>query len=118
MALRADDHHCHPPGIIAMAAFAPDRSRTADGLILFPCTNKWRVRGNHAMKTFEECQALATKVPPSLRNNRARIDLSVPGLQEEAGKIGSLLGKEFASGKLGLTQVQSGEVKDRLSDVL
>jgi hypothetical protein len=70
------------------------------------------------MKTFEEYQALATKVPLSLRNNRDRMDLPVRGLQEDAGKIGSLLATAFASGKLGLTQEQSREVKDRLSDIL
>jgi len=42
----------------------------------------------------------------------------VLGLQEEAGKIGSLLTGVFASDKVHLTQEQSKEVKDRLADVL
>ena len=70
------------------------------------------------MKTFEEYQAVATKSPISLRNNRDRIELPVLGLQEEAGKIGSLLISAFASGKLHLTQEQSREVRDRLADIL
>jgi hypothetical protein len=70
------------------------------------------------MKTFEEYQTLATKVPVSLRNNRDRIQLPVQGLQEEAGKLGSLLEAAFASGKLSLTPEQSTEVRDRLSDIL
>ena len=70
------------------------------------------------MKTFEEYQALATQVSLSLRNNRDRIQLPVLGLQEEAGKIGSLLAKAFEPGKSGLTQQESREVKDRLSDIL
>ncbi len=70
------------------------------------------------MKTFEEYQAAATQVPLSLRNDRDRIQLPVSGLQEEAGKIGSLLTEAFASGKFSLTQEQAKEVKDRLSDIL
>jgi NTP pyrophosphatase (non-canonical NTP hydrolase) len=70
------------------------------------------------MKTFEEYQTLATQAPLSLRNTRDRIELPVLGLQEEAGKIGSLLAQAFASGKFSLTQEQTGEVKDRLADVL
>ncbi len=70
------------------------------------------------MKTFEEYQPLATKVPISLRNNRDRINLPVLGLQEEAGKIGSLLTTASASGKFALTQEQHGEVQDRLADIL
>jgi NTP pyrophosphatase (non-canonical NTP hydrolase) len=70
------------------------------------------------MKTFEEYQALANQPPASLRNNRDRIELPVLGLQEEAGRLGSLLSKAFDSGKLTLTQDQTGEVKDRLGDVL
>ena len=70
------------------------------------------------MKTFEEYQAAATQVPLSLRNDRDRIQLPVSGLQEEAGKIGSLLTKAFAAGKFSLTQEQHKEVKDRLSDIL
>lgn len=70
------------------------------------------------MKTFEEYQVLATKVPLSLRNNRDRINLPVMGLQQEAGKIGSLLMNASASGKFSLTPEQTGEIKDRLADVL
>ena len=70
------------------------------------------------MKTFEEFQALATKVPLSLRNNRDRINLPILRLQEEAGKIGSLLAKAAAFEKLSLTQAQKSAVRDRLADVL
>ncbi len=70
------------------------------------------------MNTFEEYQRAAAKVPLSLRNDRDRIQFPVLGLQEEAGKIGSLLTRAFASGKFHLTQKQSKEVKDRLADVL
>jgi len=70
------------------------------------------------MKTFEEYQALATKVPASLRNNRDRVDLPLVGLQGEAGKLGSLFAKAFASGKFTPTQEQTTEIKDRLGDVL
>jgi hypothetical protein len=70
------------------------------------------------MKTFEEYQALAVKVPLPLRNDRARIDLPILGLQEEVGKISSLLGQAFASGKLRLSQTQSVKVKEGLSDIL
>ena len=70
------------------------------------------------MKTFEEYQALATKVPASLRNDRDRLNLPVQGLQEEAGKIGALLASAFASGKFSLTREQSIELKDRLADIL
>ena len=68
--------------------------------------------------TFEEYQTVATKVPLSLRNNRDRILLPVTGLQEEAGKIGSLLTAASASGKFSLTEKQQSELKERLSDVL
>ena len=67
---------------------------------------------------FAEHQAAATQVPLSLRNDRDRIHLPVLGLQEEAGKIGSLLTKAFVTGKFRLTQEQSKELKDRLSDIL
>ena len=70
------------------------------------------------MKTFEEYQIAAAKVPVSLRNDRDRIQLSVLGLQEGAGKIGSLLTTAFATGKFRLTQEQSREIKDRLSEIL
>ncbi|MBI4026369.1 MAG: hypothetical protein HY360_15395 [Verrucomicrobia bacterium] len=70
------------------------------------------------MKTFEEYQTLATKLPLSLRNNRERIDLPVLGLQQEAGKIGSLLTRASESGTFSLTQEQRREVQDRLADLL
>jgi hypothetical protein len=70
------------------------------------------------MKTFEEYQALASKLPLALRNNRDRIDLPIRGLQEEAGRIGTLLATASASGTFALTKEQSSEVKDRLSDAL
>lgn len=70
------------------------------------------------MKTFEEYQALAAKVPVSLRNNRDRVELPLLGLQEEAGKLRSLFARSLASGKLTLTHEQIGEVKDRLGNVL
>jgi NTP pyrophosphatase (non-canonical NTP hydrolase) len=70
------------------------------------------------MRTFEEYQSLAVKTPLSLRNNRDRLNLPVLGLQEEAGKIGSLFAPAFASGKLKLTQEQTSELQDRLSDML
>ena len=72
----------------------------------------------NGMNTFEEYQALATKVPVSLRNNRDRINLPILGLQEEASKIGSLLTTASGSGKFDLTQEQSTELKDRLSSIL
>ena len=70
------------------------------------------------MRTFEEFQSLAAKTPLSLRNDRDRINLPVLGLQEEAGKIGALLTRAFASGKLHLTQAQTIELQGRLSDTL
>ena len=70
------------------------------------------------MTTFEEYQTLAAKLPLSLRNNRQRIDLPVVGLQQEAGKIGSLLTTASASGTFSLTQEQRQEVHDRLADLL
>ena len=70
------------------------------------------------MKTFEEYESLAVKTPLSLRNDRDRINMPVWGLQEEAGKIGALLSRAFASGKLKLTQEQTIELQDRLSDTL
>ena len=62
--------------------------------------------------------ALAAKVPGSLRNSRERIDLPVLGLQQEAGKIGSLLTTASASGTFALTPKQCLEVQERLADVL
>jgi NTP pyrophosphatase (non-canonical NTP hydrolase) len=71
------------------------------------------------LNTFQEYERTATAIPVSLRNDRDRIELPVRGLQEEAGKIGSLFAKALASGKFHLTQpVQNKEVKDRLADVL
>lgn len=70
------------------------------------------------METFKEYEAAATKVPASLRNSRGRIDLPIFGLQEEAGKIGSLLVDTFSTGKFILTAEQSEELKMRLSDIL
>jgi NTP pyrophosphatase (non-canonical NTP hydrolase) len=70
------------------------------------------------VKTFEEYQTVATRTPLSLRNNRDRVNLPVLGLQEEAGKVGSLLASAFGSGKLALTQEQASELQDRLSDML
>jgi hypothetical protein len=42
------------------------------------------------MKTFDECQAFANRVPRSLRNNRVRTQLPALGFREEAVKIGIL----------------------------
>ena len=70
------------------------------------------------MRTFEEFQSAATRTPLSLRNNRDRINRPVMGLQEEAGKVGTLLASAFGSGKLALTQQQTSELQDRLSDML
>ena len=69
------------------------------------------------MKTFEEFQTLATKVPLSLRNNLDRINLPALGLQEEVGKIGSLLAAASASGKFAMTPEQRTEIQDRLAEV-
>jgi len=70
------------------------------------------------MTTFEAYQALAVKVPLSLRNNRDRVNLPVLGLQEEAGKTGLLLSTAFASGKMVLRPKQREELEDRLADIL
>jgi NTP pyrophosphatase (non-canonical NTP hydrolase) len=70
------------------------------------------------MKTFAEYQTLATKVPSALRNNRERIELPVLGLQQEAGKIGSLLTGASATGTLSLTPREREEVQERLADML
>lgn len=70
------------------------------------------------MKTFEEFQALANKVPLSLRNNLDRINLPVIGLQEEAGRIGALLARVSTSGRLELTPEQRNKLHDSLSDLL
>ncbi len=71
-----------------------------------------------AVKTLAEYQALATQVPPSLRNNRDRILFPVTGLQAEAGKIGSLLMSAPTPRKSALTVEQAGEARDCLSEVL
>ena len=68
--------------------------------------------------TFKEYQESAAKVPLSLRNNRDRVDLPVLGLQEEAGKVGSLFTTAFASGRLALTSKQREDLQERLSHVL
>ena len=68
--------------------------------------------------TFEEFQSLATKVPLSLRNNLDRINLPALGLQEEAGKIGSLLASASASGKFIMTPEQRAEIQNRLAEIL
>ena len=70
------------------------------------------------MKTFQEYQQIATETPLSLRNNRDRIHFPVLGLQQEAGKVGSLLEAAFASGRLELTNEQISILKDGLSDIL
>jgi len=70
------------------------------------------------MDSFQEYQRLAAEVPVALRNNRDRIELPVLGLQEGAGKVGSVLKVVFESGRFHLTAEQSNEVKDRLADVL
>ena len=44
--------------------------------------------------------------------------LPVLGLQEEAGKLGSLLETASASGKFSLTQEQRRRVQDKLADIL
>jgi NTP pyrophosphatase (non-canonical NTP hydrolase) len=68
--------------------------------------------------TFEEYQTVATKVAASLRNNLDRINLPLRGLQEESGKIGSLLQVTAATGRLSLAPEQRNELQDRLADVL
>jgi len=70
------------------------------------------------MKTFEEFQAVATKVPPSLRNNLDRISFPVIGLQEEAGRIGSLLARASSSGRFEMTPEQRSKLQDKLADIL
>jgi len=70
------------------------------------------------MKTFAEYQSAAVVVPVSLRNNRDRVDFPVRGLQEDAGKIGSIMASVFDTGKFKLTPDQNEEVKDRMADML
>ncbi len=70
------------------------------------------------MNSFQDYQVDATKLPVSLRNNRDRILFTISGLQEEAGKIGSLLEAVVAPTKFELTTGQQSELKDRLADTL
>lgn len=70
------------------------------------------------MRTFAEYQAAATRVPLSLRNNLDRIKLPSVGLQEEAGKISSLLAAATATGRFTLTPEQRQEFRDRLAETL
>lgn len=70
------------------------------------------------MNTFEEYQTAATQLPLSLRNNLDRIRLPVTGLQEEAGKISSLLTRAVESGRFVLTPQQRSTLQGRLGDVL
>ena len=70
------------------------------------------------MKTFEEFQNLATKTPLSLRNNLDRINLPLMGLQEETGKVGSLLARATGTGTLSFTLGQRAERQSRLADIL
>ncbi len=68
--------------------------------------------------TFQEYQTVAVRVPASLRNNLDRINLPLRGLQEEAGKVGSLLQVATATGRLELAPEQRQELEDRLADLL
>ena len=68
--------------------------------------------------TFEEYQTSAIRVPVSLRNNLDRVNLPLRGLQEEAGKISSLLQKAMAAGPIEISAEQSRELQDRLADLL
>jgi hypothetical protein len=68
--------------------------------------------------TFEEYQTVVTRVPASLRNNLDRINLPLGGLQEEVGKVGSLLHVATATGRLNLAPGQRKELQDRLADLL
>ena len=70
------------------------------------------------MKTFGEYQCAAVKVPASLRNNRDRVDFPVRGLQEDAGKIGSIMAGAFDAGKFKLAPDQHEEIKGRMADML
>ena len=70
------------------------------------------------MNTFAEYQSIAAKIPVSLRNSRDRIDFPVMGLQQDAGRLGSMLAKAFESGKFELSPEQSEEFKDRIADIL
>ena len=68
--------------------------------------------------TFEEYQTVATRVPASLRNNQDRINLPLRGLQEESGKVSSLLQRMTATGRVDVAPEQREELQDRLSDLL
>jgi len=68
--------------------------------------------------TFEEYQTAATRISASLRNNLDRISLPLRGLQEEAGKVGSLLQVATATGRLSLDPEQRKELQDRMADLL
>jgi hypothetical protein len=70
------------------------------------------------MNTFEEYQAIAAKVPLSLRNNLDRINLPLLGMQQETGKIGALLATSTTCGKLVLGEEQRGELQERLGEIL
>jgi NTP pyrophosphatase (non-canonical NTP hydrolase) len=70
------------------------------------------------MTTFDEYQALATKVPVSLRNNLDRLNFPAMGLQEEAGKISLLLTRATATGHLKMTPEERGKLQERLADIL
>ena len=68
--------------------------------------------------TFEEYEAIVTRVPASLRNNLDRINLPVRGLQEEAGQVAAVLQAATTSGRLTLTAQQQADLRDRLADAL
>ena len=74
--------------------------------------------GGVAMETFKEYQTVATNIPISLRNNHDRVLLPITGLQQEAGKIGSLFTTVLDSGQAGLTPDQRQELKERTGEVL
>jgi NTP pyrophosphatase (non-canonical NTP hydrolase) len=68
--------------------------------------------------TFEEFQTRATNIPASMRNNLDRVNLPIRGLQQEAGKIGSLLARASRSGRFESAPDERSEVRDRLGDML
>jgi hypothetical protein len=70
------------------------------------------------VNTFTEYQSAASKIPVSLRNNRDRIDFPVTGLQQDAGKVGSILAAAYETGQFKPTQEQREEVKDLMADIL
>lgn len=83
-----------------------------------PLASRRRREWRDEMRTFGEYQAAASRVPLSLRNNLDRIKLPSVGLQEEAGKISSLLSAATASGRFNLTPEGRQELRDRLADTL